>query len=161
MITVNLLRILSLIVAKKYWGIVRYFYYLEVLNLIIESLLPVQRGLSDQSFFCLTIGSLFFATDYFHFWPALVCTQLQTFVYFYFQSLVNEQPLNILQVAINCFQSSCYILMVHLIITNNGFIYVRAECLSEGQEKLLNSLDEGIILFNQNDNAVVFSNKSA
>ena len=126
LITVNVLRILSLIVARKYWGIVRYYYYLEVLNMILESLLPIQRSLTDQAFFCLIVGSLFFTTDYFHFWPALVCTQFQTVVYFYCQSLVNEQPLSVLQVIITCFQSAVYILFVHLIVTNNGFIYVRA-----------------------------------
>ena len=76
LIIVNVLRILSLIVARKYWGVVKYYFYLEVLAIIIESNLPVQRTWVDQAFFIVIRGSLNFVTDYFHFWPALACTQL-------------------------------------------------------------------------------------
>ena len=63
--------------------------------------------------------------------------------------------------AIVCLQSACYLLLVHVVITKGGFIFVRAESLNEGHEQLLNSLDESVVIFNESDNAVVFSNKSA
>ena len=72
----NVLRVLSLIVARKYWGVVKYFFYLELLNEIIESSLPMQRNQIDQAFFIVIKSMLNFVTDYFHFWPGLVCTQV-------------------------------------------------------------------------------------
>ena len=49
----------------------------------------------------------------------------------------------------------------HLIITKVGMIFVEAEVLREGNEQLLNNLDEGLIITDEKSKVLLFQNKSA
>ena len=52
--------------------------------------------------------------------------------------------------------------MSHLVISAAGFLYVEAEILRKGNEELLDSLDEGLIIVEKEKiEDVIFLNKSA
>ena len=54
------------------------------------------------------------------------------------------------------------LIICHFVISSAGFLFVEAEILRQGNEELLNSLDEGLVIVDQNDyDDVVFLNKSA
>lgn len=54
-----------------------------------------------------------------------------------------------------------YVFLVHLLVTKLGFIFVRGEILSHGNDILLDNLDEGVVIFQENKKDVVFVNASA
>ena len=41
------------------------------------------------------------------------------------------------------------LLIAHLVVTKSGYLYIEAEILREGNESLLNNLEEGVIIFEE------------
>ena len=52
-------------------------------------------------------------------------------------------------------------MFVHLIITKVGKIFVESEVLREGNEQLLNNLDEGVVIIDEDSKDILFQNRSA
>ena len=52
-------------------------------------------------------------------------------------------------------------LMMHVIITAAGMLFVDAEVLRLGNDALLNDLDEGVIIVDEATNEVTFLNRAA
>ena len=42
-----------------------------------------------------------------------------------------------------------FLMICHLVITKTGFIYVESEILREGNEQLLNNLEEGVMIIEE------------
>ncbi len=53
------------------------------------------------------------------------------------------------------------ICIIHLIITKVGFIYTEAEVLRKGNDQILNNLNEGVIILDQEDLQIKFQNRAA
>ena len=51
-------------------------------------------------------------------------------------------------------------LIIHLIITMVGMIFVNADILSLGNEQLLNNLEEGIMILDEDSQEVIFTNNA-
>ena len=143
---VNIGRIVLVLIAFKHFGIVKYFMYFEVLNTLMESNLPLPRSDVDRTFYIVNLGMLNFVLDYFHFLPGLLCTLLQIFAFYVSHSLYNNAPVKVLSLVVDLFTEVVYLLVVHATITKVGFIIVKAQSLSEGNEQLLNNFDEGVII---------------
>ena len=129
--------------------------------MMIESFLPLQRSPADHSFFIVVSGLLNFTLEYFHFWPSLACTLLQTVVYFVCQNMYTDTPIGILSALLALVQVTLYLTMTHMIVTKVGFIFVHAESVNEGNEQLLNNLDEGVVILDKQDKNIIFVNKRA
>jgi hypothetical protein len=43
------------------------------------------------------------------------------------------------------------LLIIHIIVTKVGMIYIEAEVLREGNEQTLNNLEEGVIIVDEKD----------
>lgn len=96
MFTLFVVRVILLIATRWHFKILKYMFYLEVIGVIQESVLPLERNPADLSWIITIVGLLNFTLDYFHFWPALACTYLQTIVYFLCQSMYSEDPFSLL-----------------------------------------------------------------
>ena len=55
---------------------------------------------------------------------------------------------------------SLNLLIAHLTITKVGMIFVEAEILREGNESLLNELEEGVIIQDLETKKTIFMNKA-
>ena len=53
------------------------------------------------------------------------------------------------------------LLVFHLIITKVGMIYVEAEILRTGNEELLNNLEEGVVILDNENEEILFVNSAA
>ena len=63
-----------------------------------------------------------------------------------------DEPLNqeiITIVIIYSLIFSLALFIVHLVVTKTGYLYIETEILREGNESLLNNLEEGVIIFEE------------
>jgi len=54
-----------------------------------------------------------------------------------------------------------WILMIHLVITKVGMVYVEAEVLREGNDQTLDNLDEGVVILDEKEMKIRYFNKAA
>ena len=52
-------------------------------------------------------------------------------------------------------------LVAHLLITKMGMIFVEIEILRQGNEELLNGLDEGVVIQHEDTQEIIFLNSAA
>ena len=50
--------------------------------------------------------------------------------------------------------------LIHLVVTSVGMTLVNAQILNEGNEQLLNNSDQGILIFDQHSEELMFANKA-
>ena len=50
---------------------------------------------------------------------------------------------------------------IHWVITKVGFLFIDAEVLRRGNEKLLDSLEEGVVILEENSNKILYYNAAA
>ena len=50
--------------------------------------------------------------------------------------------------------------LIHLVVTSVGMTLVNAQILNEGNEQLLNNSDQGILIFDQISEELMFANKA-
>lgn len=105
-----------------------------------------------------------FCLNYFHFWPSFLLTiacQVAFFtsrIFIYEDQLDSKMALSWLFTAI---WQSCNLLLVHIVTTKIGFIFVESQILRTGNEQLLSNLEEGVIIFEEDSLAALFLNNSA
>ena len=66
----------------------------------------------------------------------------------------------IIKCLMNMIWQSLNLLVAHLTITKVGMIFVEAEILREGNESLLNELEEGVIIQDAETMETIFVNKA-
>ena len=105
-----------------------------------------------------------FSMLYFHFWPSLIWTMASHFAMFFISLEVYD--LEFTHAALNdtivagLFQ--CWnFTVVHLIYTWVGNTFVKTEVTKRGNEGILDSLSEGVVIVDQDSGIVQFRNKAA
>ena len=93
---------------------------------------------------------------YFDFWPCLILGILEILAYFVTRQIFHEESMsdNSIILVQNLVQWVLFTIVPHAIITKIGLIYVASDFVREGQEDLLNNLEEGLIIFDQNSKEV-------
>ena len=56
---------------------------------------------------------------------------------------------------------SINLLIIHLVVTKWGLIYIDSELLREGNQQLLDNLEEGVIILDETNLDILFKNKAA
>ena len=95
-LTIEALRIILLIATRWNFSILKYMFYLQAVGLLLDSNLPVDRSPADQFLFIIIASVLNFTLEYFHFWPALVCSLTTTFVNFACQATFHDEPIDVM-----------------------------------------------------------------
>jgi hypothetical protein len=105
-----------------------------------------------------------FYLHYFNFWPNLVCTLLAQACIVIGNALVYLMPVtgNMLVMCLGgILWSSFNFFFTHIIIYHIGMKFIEVEILNIGNEELLNSLKEGVIILDEGTGLVRFLNKAA
>ena len=148
-ITFNLGRLVLFLIGLKWLKITRIFFYYELITFVIEQMLPFDITWTVATLIRLLISSLNLITDYFDWWPSLFCTLLQYPILgvaramFYNESIDSHFFLNITSTMV---VSALFSWIIHISIVKFNLIYIEAEVLREGNEQLLNNLEEGVII---------------
>lgn len=109
----------------------------------------------------ITTCLLTFALNYFTFWYGLLCSFLQLTTAIIGRGIFFDESADYITLLLSALLVTLYVVLAHLIITKIGFIFVRGEILSHGNDVLLDNLDEGVVIFQENKKDVVFLNASA
>ena len=112
-------------------------------------MLPFDINLATATLIRVLVTLVNFQSDYFHFWPSLVCILLQ----FPFMAIMNAEFNNLprdqgfySKIVSDMIVQAVLIWICHLFITKAGMIFVEVEVLRDGNEQLLNNLEEGLII---------------
>ena len=54
-----------------------------------------------------------------------------------------------------------WIIMIHLVITKVGMVYIESEVLREGNDQTLDNLDEGVVILDEKEMKIRYYNKAA
>ena len=129
--------------------ITKVFFYYELITSGIEFMLPFDINLATATLIRVLVTLVNFQSDYFHFWPSLVCILLQ----FPFMAIMNAEFNNLprdqgfySKIVSDMIVQAVLIWICHLFITKAGMIFVEVEVLRDGNEQLLNNLEEGLII---------------
>ena len=67
--------------------------------------------------------------------------------------------------AVSCMMSIVWqmlkVVLIHLVITKVGMIYIEAEVLREGNDQTLDNLDEGVVILDEKEMKIRYYNKAA
>ena len=67
--------------------------------------------------------------------------------------------------AVSCMMSIVWqmlkVVLIHLVITKVGMIYIEAEVLREGNDQTLDNLDEGVVILDEKLMKIRYYNKAA
>lgn len=126
-------------------------------------MLPTRTQLSRDATLMLLGNYMVFVMSYFKFLPSLIMVEVCLVPFFVFRYVFYyEEPSSLVQAAIfymlNILLAFTF---MHIIVTKVGMIFVEAEVLREGNEKLLDNLDEGVIITDETSQVVLFQNKTA
>lgn len=142
------MRVILLLVSFKYRNIVKFTIYFECIFYFLEALTPTSTELSKDADILMLGCILVFVMSYFKFLPSLLAVEVSmlapyTSRYFFY----GTDPWKLaLACFLQLFNVAISFTCCHLIITKVGMIFVDAEVLREGNEQLLNNLDEGVII---------------
>ncbi len=104
-----------------------------------------------------------FLLDYFHFAPSLIASLIALGTVSVKRALFFNEPVR--ELAVSYLTSAVWLTInvsiIHLIITKVGFIYTEAEVLRKGNDQILNNLNEGVIILDQEDLQIKFQNRAA
>lgn len=157
-------RIIILLASFKYLKITKVVaYYQLTMEFIFELGLPINRG-SESAVFVNLLTQFFFVLDYFHFWPTAVACSVVSITngvakgYLYSNQLSNIVTY---EIVFNVMSNFFNIFFSHIVITACGMLFVNAELLRQGNDALLDGLDEGVIIIDEATNKVTFLNSAA
>lgn len=142
-------RIVLFLIGIWWRKITKVFFYYELITSGIEFMLPFDINLATATLIRVLVTLVNFQSDYFHFWPSLVCILLQ----FPFMAIMNAEFNNLprdqgfySKIVSDMIVQAVLIWICHLFITKAGMIFVEVEVLRDGNEQLLNNLEEGLII---------------
>ena len=148
-IVLSFSRVIIILASIKYLKVTKAIaYYMLAMEFIFEVGLPINRG-SESAGHLNLLMTFFFVLDYFHFWPTVICCALVSIAngvaigYLY-----SSEPskINVLGIFVNVIMNFCAQVVMHVIMTAAGMLFVDAEVLRLGNDGLLNDLDEGVII---------------
>lgn len=135
------------------------FLYLHVLGEIVKFLFLPLEGAGDGSYW-FTFALSFIGLS-FGFWQSIFCgtatsasASLSRFLYFDEPFGVSRLLLNNIALVLNC-------IIIHGLTNKLGFLVIEIDVLREGNDQLLNNLEEGVIIVEENCSEVCFINSAA
>ena len=164
MIVFNLGRVVLFLLALKWIRVTKVFFYYELITALIEQMLPWNVSWTVACLIRLLVTIVNFVTDYFDFWPSLICLQLQYPVMSIFHSLFHNERVDgqfFAQMFTNMIICSLCVWVAHLSLAKCGMIYCEAEVLRDGNEQLLNNLEEGVMILEEDTPNILFLNQAA
>ena len=163
-ITLTLGRLVLLLLSIKNPRISKtYFYYEQVLFLCSAAMplgLPADAQ-NDVDFAELQVN---FAMFFFDVWPCLICSLVSQVLTPVFRAINygEEFDMQVVTTAMGMMVSvTLAYLMIHCIFTQLGFALVGAEVERGSNRLLVNNLEEGVVLLEQETNNVLFLNHAA
>ena len=163
-ITLTLGRFVLLLLSIKNLRISKtYFYYEHVLFLCSAAMplgLPADAQ-NDVDFAALQVN---FAMFFFDVWPCLVCSLVSQVLTPVFRAINygEEFDMQVVKSALGMMVSvTLAYLMIHCIFTQLGFALVGAEVERGSNRLLVNNLEEGVVLLEQDTKTVLFLNHAA
>lgn len=108
-------------------------------------------------------GFITFAACYFSWWPSLVCSLITLVVQIgsrnkYFGDTVESlTPILVLSIIWH----SMNLLVFHVLVTKACFMYVHTEVLRDCNDKLLDSLEEGVVILDESSENIIYFNEAA
>ena len=100
---------------------------------------------------------------YFHFWLDLTLVVL-SFVPLYFKRVyLHEDPLGdaIINAVMMLPWHVLNLFFIHWVITKVGFLYTESEVLRRGNESILDNLQEGVVIFEEQSQEILYYNAAA
>lgn len=155
-------RVILFLVSLRYKRVSKTFIYYEIILDILQALSPQDVGPFHALLFVVLLGMIDFMCNYFDWWPSLIKVYIALGVHWGGQALfVEEHGISFLSCALVTGWFGLTLLGIHLVVTKVGMIYVETEVLKNGNEKLLNTLTEGVIIFRGDRKDVIFTNTKA
>mmetsp|Transcript_7417 Transcript_7417/g.8969 ORF Transcript_7417/g.8969 Transcript_7417/m.8969 type:complete len:113 (-) Transcript_7417:2337-2675(-) len=105
---------------------------------------------------------MIFWLSYFHFWQDLAATNL-SLISFYLNRLYLQADSGtevILAIAYLPWHN-LNLFIIHTVLTKMGMLYVEAEVLRNGNDQLLDNLEEGVIIVDETANDIFYYNSAA
>jgi hypothetical protein len=155
------IRILLVLVSFFYKPVTKVFLYFEALQQVINVITPCEIELSARLLVDALINLFQFLMNYFHWWPALICSNIALSMTILQRAIFLDDDLNVLILTYICFLiwHSFNLLICHLLVTKVGMIFTEAEVLRTCKADLLDNLDQGLILLDEEDSSILYSNK--
>ena len=164
MIALNIGRGLLFLISLKWHHVTKLNYYYEMVSFLVECLLPYDVSNNISQWIRLLMTIINFLLDYFHFVPALIFVTLQFVINMAARHAFFEEPIDseaIFTCVFNMIVAAMNIWGIHMVVTKWGMIFVDAEVLRTGNEQLLNNLEEGVIIQEEEGQNILFQNTAA
>ena len=159
-----LARIIIHLGSLKWPRLLKLYYFIELLLLVTYAFIPANVPFAMEQQLRLQENTIVFSgCFFFNFWVAMPCTVLSFMpmyvmrVYLYgeeagpvvFNALIS-MPWHIL----NMF-------FINWIVTKVGYIYIEAVVLRSGNEQVLDSLEEGVVILEESSKEILYYNAAA
>ena len=157
------IRFLLVLISFYCKSVTKLFFYFEILQSGIIVLTPQEIELSSKLLIEALLNLFQFMLNYFHFWPALLCSNISLSMTILQRAIFLDDDPKVLTLAWICFLiwHSFNLLICHLIVTKVGMIFAEAEVLNSSKHDLLDNLNQGVILLDEQNQQISFASKVA
>ena len=137
MIVFLAVRVILLMISVKYLKVCKYYIFLYTLIISLDFYHPIEIDFANQAWILSLTNIIIFILFYFEFWSSLFCnlaTQILLVVarrYIYHDAI---DSVVITWTIFNLLWTCFFCAIIHLVITQVGFTYVKAEILRSGNE---------------------------
>ena len=142
-------RIILLFASMKWLRVTKCFFYYEQIFVVIEVFLPYNISHKLRNVLLMMTGSFNFISDYFHFFPSMIISCFQFLLVAYGRQLFyDEEPTSkvIFMVVNNMILQAFSHWGAHMALSYLGMLMVEAETVRTGEQHLMDSLEEGLII---------------
>ena len=159
-------RVILMLVSFKYLKICKFYFYYEMLYMLLETLIPpsVLSPYYNRAFI-LQKSYENFSYFYFELWPSLFCSLATTMMSPLIRKLVYDEGIKedytLPQTLIQMMYQSIVLISIQIIYSWLGFIFLDSEILRGSNEQLLNNLDDSCVILEENSYTVLFVNDAA
>ena len=135
--------------------------------MLTNSLIPINiRYASNYLIYQMLINYIDFWLNYFHFWPSLATSFLTQICFYAARNIFYDDSISEI-IVFGIFSIPWHLLnllFIHLVITKVGMLYAETEVLRVGNEQVLDSLQEGVVILErgtENNDGILYSNKAS
>ena len=132
---IELGRIILIVISIKKLHVTRFYFYYEILQVLIDSLNPRTIDQATSSAFFIQQQMIQFICFYFSWWPSLICCMLSNCIHLAIRSVFLHDQIDsfsIIYLVLSMLWLAFNLLIIHLIFKKAGQIFVEAEILREG-----------------------------
>ncbi len=137
--------------------------YYEALQQFIVAFLPLEINVTRDVTVTVFQVLMDFWLHYFEFMPSMLSGIISLLPLFAKRAIFYEEPTG--DLAMSCISTVLWMILnmiiVHLVVTKVGMIYIDAEVLREGNTETLDNLEEGVIILDEKTMEIKFQNEWA